>query len=397
MGENKMNVTISVSSFVDDTSTGLRYTKINGGKGLQVTPINARTLTGEVAIPETFNFDGEDLPITAFGSFSGSNINNAAFYSSGLTSLTFESGSKLTTIGVSAFYQCKFTSISFANNTKLTHIMGGAFFGCNLIKSIELPSTIEYIGYQAIPLTAITFTEKGFGIVSASDDSSVKYWLASKKLTVTEITKEMLEGVKLIAGEALASIETNIKNVTKIEIPASLKKIICYLKDEESGSISKTAEFENLTSISVEAGNTVYNCPDGSNCLIETATNRLVLCCKNSSIPLSVKIIGTGAFGSCMDKSSFVIPSGVEIIEESAFSECSNLTTVTLPSSLTKIYDYAFTICNNLISATYQGTVEQWNNLIGSNTNKIFGRNEDVVVTCTDGTVTVNPSTTSGS
>ena len=72
--ENKMNVTISVSSFVDDTSTGLRYTKINGGKELSVAPIDITTLSGEVTIPETFNFDGEDLPITAFGSFSGSNI-----------------------------------------------------------------------------------------------------------------------------------------------------------------------------------------------------------------------------------------------------------------------------------------------------------------------------------
>lgn len=51
---------------------------------------------------------------------------------------------------------------------------------------------------------------------------------------------------------------------------------------------------------------------------------------------------------------------------------------------------------NKLTSVTYNGTVSQWNAIKGIEAD-FFGGNENVVVTCTDGTVTVNPSTTSGS
>ncbi len=450
LDKDKMDVTISVSSFVDDTSSGLRYTKINGGKELSVLPIDASTLTGEITIPEEYNFDGDNLQVTALGSFSGTsitkinipsnvtsidfstfesceslanvifgsnsklteigsrafyncsaltgiiipanvtNINKEAFSGSGLTNIIFESGSRLATIGASAFYHCNFTSVSL-KNTNLTHIMDNAFFGCNSITNIQLPSTVEYIGYQSIPTSSMQATSQGLVIVDACDDTSVKYWLGCNNLTATEITKDMIENVKIIAYNALSECT---KTITKLEIPASVKCLMGTNLDIEG---SYFLNFEKLTSISVEEENTIYTSANGTNCIIEKSTNKLIVACDNTVIPETVEIIGSFAIGECMTKSSFEVPNGVKTIQAYAFFKCSNLTTVTLPSSITEIEKNAFCLCRNLTSVTYKGTIAEWNKILfPDGTSASFG-DSTIVVTCTDGTVTVNPSTTSGS
>ena len=99
---------------------------------------------------------------------------------------------------------------------------------------------------------------------------------------------------------------------------------------------------KSLTSIVVEANNAKYDSRDNCNAIIETATNTLVLGCKNTIIPNSVTSIGEGAFYQCSYLTSITIPNSVTSIGSDAFYYCNRLTSIAIPNSVTKIGVSAF-------------------------------------------------------
>lgn len=116
-----------------------------------------------------------------------------------------------------------------------------------------------------------------------------------------------------------------------------------------------------LESIIVESGNAIYH-SDG-NCLIETATKKLHIGCKNSVIPTDGSVTSIG-------HSSFV-GGGIEHI--------------TIPYGVTTIFANAFYDCLELTNITYTGTVQQWNAIT-----KMDGWHTNIPATyvqCSDGQV----------
>lgn len=113
----------------------------------------------------------------------------------------------------------------------------------------------------------------------------------------------------------------------------------------------------SLTSITVAEGNTKYH--SSGNCLIETASNTLVLGCKTSVIPSdgSVTSIGGYAFEGCTGLTNITIPDNVTSIGNSAFFGCTGLINITIPGSVTNISDNAFAYCSGLTSVTISGSV----------------------------------------
>ena len=79
---------------------------------------------------------------------------------------------------------------------------------------------------------------------------------------------------------------TLIQGCNNTKIPSGVTEIGDFAFDGCSG----------LTSITVEAGNAMYDSRDNSNALIETKTNTLILGCKSTKIPSSVTSIGSAAF-----------------------------------------------------------------------------------------------------
>ena len=112
-----------------------------------------------------------------------------------------------------------------------------------------------------------------------------------------------------------------------------------------------------LTSVVVDKNNGTYDSRDNCNAIIETSTNKLIVGCKNTTIPNSVTSIGKFAFAYCSGLTSVTIPNSVTSIGTYAFSCCSSLTTVTIPNSVTSIGTFAFYGCPSLTTVTIPNSV----------------------------------------
>ena len=142
------------------------------------------------------------------------------------------------------------------------------------------------------------------------------------------------EGVKVIEGGAFFGCAS----LTSIEIPSS----VTYIEPNNLYH-STFGDCRGLERVKVDERNTFYR--SDSNCLIEVATNKLVLGCKNSIIPSYVTSIGTGAFCGCIGLADILIPEGVASIGVWAFSGCNRLKSVTIPKSVKLIDGGAFQEC----------------------------------------------------
>ena len=209
----------------------------------------------------------------------------------------------------------------------VTSIGSDAFSGCCGLTRIDIPNSVHSIGQGAFGCCcALESIIIPVGVTSIGD------WAFHGCNRLKEIS--IPDGVGHI-GEAMFYA---CNSLTSITIPSSVTSI-------GGGAFYYCS---SLTSISVRIGNTVYH--SNGNCLIETASKKLILGCKNSMIPIdgSVTSIGEYAFYGCSDLTNISIPNSVTSIGDDAFTWCGNLTSITIPNSVTSIGGYAFSVCSNL-------------------------------------------------
>ena len=126
--------------------------------------------------------------------------------------------------------------------------------------------------------------------------------------------------------------------ITSVSIPASVKEIpagVFYGCD-------------NLSTITVDPANTVYDSREDCNAVIDKMDNKLIAGCKNSIIPSSVDTIGMMAFAGCKGLTSLTIPSNVISIKNWAFLDCTGLLTLSVPNTLGDLAIGSFMGCNNI-------------------------------------------------
>ena len=144
----------------------------------------------------------------------------------------------------------------------------------------------------------------------------------------------------LTIPEGVERIESNsieyCNGLTSISIPASLTEL-----SECFGMFGKY-----LKSITVAAGNPIYDSRGNCNAIIETATNTLRAGCLNTVIPNTVREIGSWSMHN-VAITSLDIPEGVVSIGDGAFRYC-EFKEVTIPAHVEAIGTEAFGECVNL-------------------------------------------------
>ncbi len=141
-------------------------------------------------------------------------------------------------------------------------------------------------------------------------------------------------------GEVTVPSEINGKKVTCIKYEAfqNHKNLISVSLPDSVTSIGHHAfaGCSSLASIKVDVDNATFESKDDSgndcNAIIETATNELVLGCKNTKFPSGVTRIGDYAFMGRSGLTEISIPDGVTSIGKCAFSGCSDLREINIPS-----------------------------------------------------------------
>ena len=332
-------------------------------------------------------------------------IGNEAFSGCGLTSVTINSndvvskaytsssnlssifgkqvkeyiiGEAVTSIGDYAFYKCTgLTSITIPSS--VTSIGDWAFYDCTRLTSITIPSSVTSIGEMAFSgcrgLTSVTINSNdvvskaytSYSNFSNIFGTQVKEYIIGE--AVTAIGKyafygcSALTSVTINSNDVVSKAYTSSSNLSNIfgtqvkeyiigeAVTAIGKYAFSYCSGLTSITIpnsvtaigeSAFASCDGLTSVKVDAGNTKYDSRNDCNAIIETATNTLVVGCKNTTIPNSVTTIGSSAFRDCSGLTSITIPNSVTTIGSEAFSGCSGLTSVTIPNSVTTIGYRAF-------------------------------------------------------
>ena len=292
-------------------------------------------------------------------------IGDYAFnFCTSLTTVTFAAGSRLTTIGQAAFAECKsLTGIEIPANVMSIGTINpdggpmGAFEGCENLKIVtfESGSKLETIGSFAfadcISLTSIEIPASVTSIGGCAFSSRFfDHHLYSLK-TVTFAPNSRLKDIGVRTFE--------YTGLTSIIIPANVTSI-------GSGAFSFCADLETVT---FEAGSKLetigymafFDCnsisaitiPAGVTSIGDHAFSSCESLSSAIAIPSGVTSINNSSFSGTRI-SAITIPSGVTSIGDYAFLECIDLKTVTFEtgSKLETIGDKAFRRCTSISAIT---------------------------------------------
>ena len=178
-----------------------------------------------------------------------------------------------------------------------------AFFLCANLREIKLPVGIKEIKYNTFSFSALGKIDIPDSVVKIGSYSFER----CKDLEFVHIP----ESVREIETGAFAGC----RSLRTVLIPGSVTSI----------GLAAFSPCSGLERISVASNNPVYDSREDCNAVIETSTDKLIIGCKNTAIPDSVKVIGGFAFCRCSSLTSIHIPDSVTEIEDGAFDSCENL------------------------------------------------------------------------
>ncbi len=244
----------------------------------------------------------------------------------------------------------------------VTSVNDYQFYQFRGVTTIEIPSSLVSIGTFALSgmynVRNIT-VDSDNPIYDSRDNANVIIETATNTVIIGSNNPNLSQTVTSIGDKAFY----NCGNMMNIELPSSLLSIgneafynCAGLNSinipENVNHIGDKAFFGCIfvEEITVNPNNKVFDSRNNCNAIIETATNTLILGCKNTVIPEGIEKIGENAFYECVGLKSINIPASVTSIAANAFYACINLEGTLVLSNVSYIDDYAFSNCHKLES-----------------------------------------------
>ena len=227
-----------------------------------------------------------------------------------IASINFSKGLK--SIEKDAFVSNAFISLSFPEG--LEHIDEEAFSGCNNLISVEVPKTLEYIGYNSFP-------KKWVGTLQSEDGVC---YIGKVAYAFAESSKSM-ESIKFKTGTTSLSSNLNASNsfikstLRTVEIPSSVKQI-----GDNYGYDSRYGAFKECTAL-----HTVV-LHEGLECIGDCSFDDCSAL-KNITLPNSLLYIGSNVFANTA-LTNITLGENLKAIGGSAFGRCQSLLTVRVNS-----------------------------------------------------------------
>ena len=257
------------------------------------------------------------------------NVSDYAFYNcSNIINVSI--GNSVTTIGFEAFYNCSsLTSVTIPNS--VTSLGSSAFDQCSSLTNVSISNNLTSIAFAAFAFcSSLEHVDIPYGVKSIEENA----FFFCSNLTNVNISNSVVNiGINAFS---------NCSNLTKILIPNSVSNI----------GIGAFEFCNSLSEIVVDKNNKTLDSRNNCNAIIETASNTLIVGCKNTTIPNDIKSIGISAFYACRSLTSITIPNSVTSINKEAFLFCSHLMELTIGDSVTSIGDNAFAECDSLQKVT---------------------------------------------
>ena len=280
----------------------------------------------------------------------------------------------VTRIGNLAFKNCtKITSIAIPDS--VVYIGRSAFYNCTSLKSITIPDGVKEIGYAAfsecaglvsvkIPDNVTKIGESAFincaNLIKIDVTAGNKYYSSANGVLFNKDKSEIIcypAGIKNV-GYSIPDGVTVIRDrafnkcisLNSITIPKSVQDIEIY-------------SFFGCTSLeAINVAGSNKNYADVNGILFSKDKTKIVCYPANKknmsySIPVSVKVVGVGAFRDCIYLKGITIPDSVTNIEHHAFSNCKSLKSITIPDSITAIEMATFIDCASLTGVKIPASV----------------------------------------
>ena len=257
-----------------------------------------------------------------------------------------------------AFSYCRGLEGTLILPNTLEEIGDDAFDYCGFTGVVTIPASVEWIGYT--PFYGCDGIE-GFVVDPANEDFDSR---DNCNAIIKKYNDELIVGCKnSTIPDGVVSIAEDAFNrcsgLTSITIPSSVTEIggwsfwftgltsinipasVTYIGTNPFGGCAE------LTEITVESGNTVFDSRNGCNAIIRTSTNELLAGCQNTVIPDDVTRIGDNAFYYCSTLTGkLLIPENITSIGKYAFEKCTGLTgSLIIPNTVVELGESAFAYC----------------------------------------------------